>query len=869
MNLSIRHWLYIFLAGAAALLSGFARADPPSSIARLSYVSGAVSFSPAGESDWVSASTNRPLIASDRIWVPAGSRAELQTSGATVRIAGGSSLDLLNIADRISQLELTRGTIVIRVRREDPNRVIEVDTPNLAVTMRRVGTYRVTVDPNDDATTVIVREGEAEVFGAGAAYVIRSQESYQFFGLGLRDFDALGAIGFDEFDRWGRDRDRRFDASISARYVSSDVLGYQDLDTYGTWRTVSTYGPVWFPTQVSRTWAPYTDGHWSWIEPWGWTWVDAATWGFAVSHYGRWAYLNNTWGWVPGPARERAVYAPALVAFVDVRGARLSGSFGGDAAVAWFPLAPREVYRPAYTASRDYLVRLNRSNTTINDTVIVNSFNTNITNITYVNQGVPGAIVAVPNRAFTEASPISRVAMRIDSQQAMRAPVEQVAMVAPVQRSVFGGAQAGARPPLPQQGVERPVVVRTAPPAAPPDFSLRQQALNAAQGRPLSPEETMRLRPQGANNSVPQPQRTMVAPPTAPARPMATVQPTPSTPEVGAGGGFRGRAEPAAVPGLRERPQMPGQPASTMAPPGFGTNPQQAPATPQAVDRSGAGGRPGLEPRAPQPQQSSPGLTGGRPPQAAPVAQPAAPVPPQPMSAPQPAPVQRPGIAPQAAPAPQTAPAQPVVPAQSTPAPQPTPMLRPAPVTQPAPAPQVAPQQPPPAPQPTPMLRPAPVTQPAPTPQPPAAPQPTPMLRPAPVSQPAPMPQPPTPVAQPVPFQPTSQAQPPRPPAAAVPAPIAPVPAEPNVPPGQRGRPGMPQGTAPPSPGAGAARPAELRPGPAVAPAPPQSAPIAAPLPSQPPTEERRAGPERPRGRDQRSPEEQKRDDEEKARGRP
>ena len=829
MNLSIRHWLYIFLASAAALLSGVARADPPSSIARLSYIGGAVSFSPAGENDWVSASTNRPLIAHDRIWVPAGSRAELQTSGATIRVAGGSSLDLLNVADRISQLEMTRGTIVIRVRREDPNRVIEVDTPNLAVTMRHVGTYRITVDPNDDATTVIVRDGEAEVFGAGAAYVIRSQESYQFFGLGLRDFDALGAIGFDEFDRWGRDRDRRFDASISARYVSSDVLGYQDLDTYGTWRTVSTYGPVWFPTQVSRTWAPYTDGHWSWIEPWGWTWVDAATWGFAVSHYGRWAYLNNTWGWVPGPTRERAVYAPALVAFVDVRGVRLSGSFGGDGAVAWFPLAPREVYRPAYPVSRDYLVRLNRSNTTVNDTTIVNSFNTNITNITYVNQVVPGAIVAVPNRAFTEASPISRVAMRIDSQQAMRAPLEQVAMVAPVQRSVFGGSQAGARPPLPQQGVERPVVVRTAPPAAPPDFSSRQPALNAAQGRPLSPEEMMRLTPQGANNSVPQPQRTMVAPSTAPSRPMATVQPTPSTPEVGGGGGFRGRAEPAAVPGVRERPQMPGQPAPTMAPPVFGNNPpQQAPASPQAVDRSGAGGRPGLEPRGPQQQQSAPGLPGGRPPQAAPVAQPAAPVPPQPMPAPQPAPTQRPGIAPQAAPATQPAFVPQVAPPQPTPAPQPTPV-----------------------PPPTPVARPAPVTQPAP------------VARPAPVTQPAPTPQPPPPVAQPMPVQPAPQAQPSRPPAAVAPAPGAPVPAEPNVPPAQRGRPGMPQGAAPPSTDPGEARPTERRPAPA------QSGPFAAPPPLQAPGGEQRAGPDRPRGRDQRSPEEQKRDDEEKGRGRP
>ncbi len=76
------------------------------------------------------------------------------------------------------------------------------------------------------------------------------------------------------------------------------------------------YGNVWMPTRVSSGWAPYRDGHWAWVDPWGWTWVDEAPWGFAVSHYGRWASIGGSWGWVPGPVAARAVYAPALVAFV-------------------------------------------------------------------------------------------------------------------------------------------------------------------------------------------------------------------------------------------------------------------------------------------------------------------------------------------------------------------------------------------------------------------------------------------------------------------------------------------------------------------------------------------------------------------------
>jgi len=45
-----------------------------------------------------------------------------------------------------------------------------------------------------------------------------------------------------------------------------------------------------FRRMFSRDWAPYREGHWAWIEPWGWTWVDDASFGFVTSHYGRWAF---------------------------------------------------------------------------------------------------------------------------------------------------------------------------------------------------------------------------------------------------------------------------------------------------------------------------------------------------------------------------------------------------------------------------------------------------------------------------------------------------------------------------------------------------------------------------------------------------
>jgi hypothetical protein len=293
-----------FVVGVAFFVfSGAASADPPSRVARLGYTAGAVSFSPAGENDWVQATVNRPLTNGDRLWTDAGARAEVQAGGAVIRMNANTSVSVLNLDDQITQLQLTQGTLNVRVRRLAPNQVFEVDTPNLAFTLRQPGSYRIAVDPDGNATDIIVRQGQGEALGEGAAYLVDSRQAYRFRGTDLGDYEYLDAARLDEFDRWAADRDRAFDNSVSARYVSRDVVGYQDLDANGSWRVDATYGNVWFPNRVAADWAPYRDGHWAWIDPWGWTWVDDAPWGFAVTHYGRWTNLRGTWGWVPGGVR--------------------------------------------------------------------------------------------------------------------------------------------------------------------------------------------------------------------------------------------------------------------------------------------------------------------------------------------------------------------------------------------------------------------------------------------------------------------------------------------------------------------------------------------------------------------------------------
>ena len=189
-------WAFGSLAAGAAL------ADPPGRVARLANITGTVSFSPAGEEDWVLAQANRPLIAGDRVWADAGSIAELQIGAAAVRLGAETSVDILSLDDRTAQFQLAQGELNVRVRRISGDQVFEVDTPNLAFSIRRPGDYRIDVDPAGNATTVRVRGGEGEAWGEGAAYVIGAGQQYTFQGTGLRDYSTDPLPPPDDFDRW-------------------------------------------------------------------------------------------------------------------------------------------------------------------------------------------------------------------------------------------------------------------------------------------------------------------------------------------------------------------------------------------------------------------------------------------------------------------------------------------------------------------------------------------------------------------------------------------------------------------------------------------------------------------------------------------
>lgn len=451
--------------------------DPPGRVARLNYSQGSVSFRPAGEDDWVTAVPNRPIVSGDDLWTDEDSRAEVHVGSAAIRMQAKTGITFLTLDDNTTQIRLAQGSMIVRVRHVDDDDTYEIDTPNVAFTILSPGEYRVDVSDDGTQSVTTVWHGRGRVTGGGFTYTVIAGQSATFSGGDHLDYDLEQVPAQDEFDNWAFDRDAHEDQADSANYVSREMTGYEDLDEYGDWTYVAGYGPCWRPRGVVVGWAPYRFGHWAYVGPWGWTWVEDEPWGFAPFHYGRWAAVNGGWFWVPGPVVVRPMWAPALVAFV---GGGPGFHFSAGVGVGWFPLAPGEVFVPGYHVSRGYMNNINITNTTVNVTRVTNVYNTvivnkstTITNITYVNQHVNNGVTVVSHDAFVNARPVAQNVMHVDAREIATAPISHVVAAEPVRASVVGaGRPVNVKPPA--AVISRPVVAVRPPPAPPRSIEQRQ-----------------------------------------------------------------------------------------------------------------------------------------------------------------------------------------------------------------------------------------------------------------------------------------------------------------------------------------------------------------------------------------------------------
>jgi hypothetical protein len=320
--------------------------EPGRAVARISVLNGDVSVRRGDSGDVVAAGLNAPLMADDRLLTSSSSRAEVQLDSANmIRIGPNAEVRFTAMDTRSFQIQVAAGTVTFRTLRPSQAQV-EVDTPSVAVRPLRPGAYRVTVH-EDGTSEISVRLGEAEIDSQRGGEHLESGQTMNARGPASDpEFQvAQQSTPYDAFDRWNDERDRYIEGSQSARHVSPNVAGTEDLDQNGRWVNDPNYGSVWQPS-VGPDWAPYQNGQWVWEDYYGWTWVSADPWGWAPYHYGRWFWGAGGWAWYPGPVFANPFWAPAYVGFFGF-GPGLGVGFGfGFGGVGWVALAPFEVFHP-------------------------------------------------------------------------------------------------------------------------------------------------------------------------------------------------------------------------------------------------------------------------------------------------------------------------------------------------------------------------------------------------------------------------------------------------------------------------------------------------------------------------------------------
>lgn len=335
--------------------------------ARVERVEGEVgvdrSLDSVGEEMLWEAEPNTPLTEGDRIYAAESSSAGVAFTGRNyARLDPQSSLDVLALSDRRTQLALREGSALFDLGELDEGEFYEVATPYGAVELREPGLYHLGMNDDGGGAFVSVLSGLAQVVGLAGSGQISKGEMLTLLGqtaaeIALSRLDPGYAGGLlddyygyrypDAYDGRYSDYDAYlqdpyyFDPSEryqSYRHVSYDVPGAWELDRYGDWQEVGDYGYAWRP-RVEPGWAPYQQGSWVLDEPYGLTWVSSEPWGYAPYHYGRWANVGGQWYWVPDRRQAAPSYAPALVAFLPVEQSNQ---------IAWVPLAPGEAYAAPY-----------------------------------------------------------------------------------------------------------------------------------------------------------------------------------------------------------------------------------------------------------------------------------------------------------------------------------------------------------------------------------------------------------------------------------------------------------------------------------------------------------------------------------------
>jgi hypothetical protein len=352
-NLTLRRVLSITTAIGLALPS-FAQTPnvitPPSRVGQVANIAGSVSYNGAGSNgQWVAATANYPLTNGDSLFTQSASQAAIAIDASLLTLAPNTELQINTLDDTNLTATESQGEVFLNLTGLQPGETTTINTPRGAVTLTQNGAYDIAAGDAGDPTTVAVLAGAASI---GQLEIPAGQEGYI---TGTDQPTAqLGGLQRDAFMNTVLGESSPPPPPYVPPVVQQ-MTGAAELSTYGSWDQSPQYGAVWYPS-VDAGWAPYREGHWAFVAPWGWTWVDVEPWGFAPFHYGRWIQDGGRWGWCPASAYG-----------------------GGD--VGWVPLGPGEAYHPYYHADPHYIQQINRVDVRDYQHITIN----NIHNTTIIN----------------------------------------------------------------------------------------------------------------------------------------------------------------------------------------------------------------------------------------------------------------------------------------------------------------------------------------------------------------------------------------------------------------------------------------------------------------------------------------------------
>jgi hypothetical protein len=277
--------------------------------------------------------SNSPLFEGDNIWIVDGNIGILFGDGSLIWLSSDSHLEITSLPDPVPdpplgfRAHLWRGLMLLEVPASIPYESSHfIMTPAASVKAYKKGLSLIEVE-TVDRTRLTVLEGSAVIGSNGQYSTINQREmSYAEYGYEPMPASSIGNFSYPDIVSF---RNHNIAKPVrngrSREYVDPELYPYaDDLDYYGGWQEVPSYGNVWFPSPLylGAGWNPYYNGYWHYT-PWGTTWVSYEPWGWVPFHYGRWTFVIGVgWGWIPD-----SFFSPAWVSW-----------YWGDGWIGWCPL---------------------------------------------------------------------------------------------------------------------------------------------------------------------------------------------------------------------------------------------------------------------------------------------------------------------------------------------------------------------------------------------------------------------------------------------------------------------------------------------------------------------------------------------------